>query len=215
MPSSMPVNSPSTTTPISSSSRFSARPSVPSAKRTSSFAMTEGRPSMCAMPSPASVTCPTSVVCAWPGSYDETNSERAERISSGLMESSAIVFPFSVPVVQLLVCRGGGRRSFHPASAGKLLPQRAEARGDAAVDDVVADLHANPTEHGGIDDGVDPECTAVLCLESLHEPVELCSREGRSRRDRDDLEPALLGDDRGGVPKQLADAAAARLLHEV
>ena len=45
MPSSTPANSPSTTTPISFSSRFWARPSVPSANLMSSLAITPGSPS--------------------------------------------------------------------------------------------------------------------------------------------------------------------------
>ncbi len=71
-PSSMPVNSPRMTTPISRTSRFSASPSVPSSKRSSSFAMQPGRPSTCAMPSAARVTVPTSSVTAPFGSYDFT-----------------------------------------------------------------------------------------------------------------------------------------------
>ena len=90
-PSSMPRNSPSTTAPISRTSRFSARPSVPSSNSSSSLVMAEGRPSMCAMPSPASVTCPTSSRPAVSGSYDETKRSSASRISSGRMVSSAMV----------------------------------------------------------------------------------------------------------------------------
>jgi hypothetical protein len=56
----MPAKSPSTTTPISRTSRFSATPRVPSENSSNSLAMVEGRPSTWAMPSLASATMPTS-----------------------------------------------------------------------------------------------------------------------------------------------------------
>ena len=67
-PSSILLKSPSTTTPISATSRFWARPRVPSSNSSSSLAMAEGRPATLAMPSPHSVTVPTSSAEAVPGS---------------------------------------------------------------------------------------------------------------------------------------------------
>jgi hypothetical protein len=51
---------PSTTTPISRTSRLSETPSVPSSNSSSSLAIVEGRPSTRAIPSPAYETTPTS-----------------------------------------------------------------------------------------------------------------------------------------------------------
>ncbi len=89
-PSSILLNSPRTTTPISRTSRLSARPRVPSSNSSSSLAMAEGSPSTRAIPSPHSVTVPTSSREADSGSYASTNCARASRISSGRIVSSAI-----------------------------------------------------------------------------------------------------------------------------
>ena len=59
-PSSMPSESPITTTPISRTSRFKAMPSVPFSNSSSSLAIAEGSPSTRAMPSPEVTTWPTS-----------------------------------------------------------------------------------------------------------------------------------------------------------
>ena len=59
-PSSMWEDSPRITQPISSSSRFSARPSTPPGNSSSSFAMARGRPCTRAIPSPVSTTRPIS-----------------------------------------------------------------------------------------------------------------------------------------------------------
>jgi hypothetical protein len=67
-PSSILLNSPRMTTPISRTSRFSARPRVPSSNTSSSLAMVEGRPSTWAIPSPHSATMPTSSVDVASGS---------------------------------------------------------------------------------------------------------------------------------------------------
>ena len=48
------------TAPISRWSRFSATPSTPPANSSSSLVMADGSPSTWAMPSPVSVTMPTS-----------------------------------------------------------------------------------------------------------------------------------------------------------
>jgi hypothetical protein len=57
-----------TTAPISRTSRFSARPRVPSSNSRSSLAIAEGRPETRAIPSPDSVTVPTSSRAAASGS---------------------------------------------------------------------------------------------------------------------------------------------------
>src|SRR3954447_16899431 len=58
-PSSMPSASPSTTAPMESSSRFRARPAVPSSNSRSSLTPHSGSPDTRAMPSPTWITRPT------------------------------------------------------------------------------------------------------------------------------------------------------------
>ncbi|CAB4599525.1 unannotated protein [freshwater metagenome] len=101
-PSSIPVVSPRITTPISRTSRFSARPRVPFSNCKSSFAIVDGRPSTRAIPSPAWLTVPTSSRDAVPGSYDLTNVAKASRISSGRIVSSAILFSLFLFLVKNL-----------------------------------------------------------------------------------------------------------------
>ena len=116
-PSSMPAKSPRTTTPISVTSRFRARPSVPSSNSSSSLAIAEGRPSTRAMPSPATETWPTSSRAAAAGSYDFTNSSSASRISSGRIVSSVIVAPCSRTSLRSVRHRSGmeSQRAAQPA----------------------------------------------------------------------------------------------------
>ncbi|SKF73406.1 Uncharacterised protein [Mycobacteroides abscessus subsp. abscessus] len=56
----MPSESPSTTTPISRTSRFWAMPLTPFSNSSSSLASAEGSPDTRAMPSPEVTTVPTS-----------------------------------------------------------------------------------------------------------------------------------------------------------
>ena len=92
-PSSISLNSPRMTTPISRMSRLSAMPRTPFSNSSSSLAMAEGRPSTRAMPSPHSVTMPISSREALSGSYSVTKRASASRISSGRIVSSAIILP--------------------------------------------------------------------------------------------------------------------------
>ena len=73
-------------------------PRTPFSNSSSSLAMAEGRPSTRAMPSPHSVTVPTSSRAAPAGSYSSTNRASASRISSGRIVSSAI---FLIPFVKI------------------------------------------------------------------------------------------------------------------
>ena len=58
-PSSIASESPKTTEPINTSSRLSARPTVPSSNSSNSFTLQSGKPEMRAIPSPTSATRPT------------------------------------------------------------------------------------------------------------------------------------------------------------
>ena len=112
-PSSISLNSPRITTPISRTSRLRARPRTPFSNSSSSLAMAEGSPSTRAMPSPHSVTVPTSSREAPSGSYSWTKRASASRISSGRIVSSAIVlyvFPCVGFPARLLVSGGGFSR---------------------------------------------------------------------------------------------------------
>ena len=117
------------------------------------------------------------------------------------MVSSAIVFPFSVPVVQLLVCRGAGRRSFHPASAGKLLPQ-VELRREATLPSMTSSpicTRSPPTTAGStmvLTRSARPYCAARPCSRRSSWAVAE-RRRGRDRRDR--RSPRCVGDDGGRV----------------
>ena len=97
-PSSMCAPSPRSTTPISRTSRFSATPSSPPSNSSNSLVIAEWRPSTRAMPSPISVTRPTSSR-AVDGEYAATFRSIASRISSGRIVSSVMVscFPSSGP----------------------------------------------------------------------------------------------------------------------
>ena len=70
-PSSMPVYSPMMMMPTLSASRLKARPMTLSLRpglggnSTNSMAITPARPSARAMPSPTSITEPTSTACEW------------------------------------------------------------------------------------------------------------------------------------------------------
>src|SRR5215211_2489041 len=94
-PSSIPEASPKTTQPISRTSRLRAMPSRPPGNSSSSRAMVEGMPSTRAMPSPVSVTRPTSSRVT-EGRKDSTCFLSAAAISSGLMESSVMSCPFAL-----------------------------------------------------------------------------------------------------------------------
>src|SRR3712207_1064359 len=142
-PSSIPEKSPRTTTPTSRTSRFSASPRTPLSNSSSSLVMTEGRPSTRAMPSPASVTIPTSSRDT-SGRYSVTYDWMALRISSAEIVSSAmggVLFPAG----DVWVGGRWGRSAGQPPAGGF------QAVGDAAVDDLVADLHDEPAEHGRVD----------------------------------------------------------------
>ena len=91
--SSIPSTEPSTTAPMVSSSKFIARPSVPSSNSKSSFTFADGSPDTRAMPSPTSTTRPT---CSAPtaGLNSVTCLRSASVISAALMVSSVITTSF-------------------------------------------------------------------------------------------------------------------------
>ena len=93
-PSSMLSTLPSTTAPIESSSRFSARPTEPSSNSRSSFTPQSGRPCTVAMPSPTSAMRPT-VRASNDGSKPSRFFFSADAMSAAEMVSSAMVGSFT------------------------------------------------------------------------------------------------------------------------
>ena len=131
------------TTPISRTSRFSARPSRPPSNSSSSLVMAECRPSTRAMPSPVSVTRPTSSRAA-SGAYAATL--RCDRVADLLRPDRQL----GHGVLLLVLAPGGASRSDVRSGRGSCwsvrLSQTVAAGllqrcGDAAVDDLVADPH--------------------------------------------------------------------------
>src|SRR5690606_36995711 len=126
-PSSIESTSPSTTAPIESSSRLSARPNRPDSNSSSSLTAASGSPATRAMPSPTSMTRPT-----WVSSTSGAKPSRffliAAVMSAVLIVSSAI-------------------------SEG--LSELVQAGTDGAVEDGVADLGDDATHHGRVDDVAD------------------------------------------------------------
>src|SRR5688572_16645840 len=162
----MPEKSPRTTTPTSRTSRFRARPRTPLSNSSSSLVMTEGRPSTRAMPSPASVTMPTSSR-EMSGLYSVTYVWMALRISSAEIVSSAmgrVLFPAGM--VSGVVGRWG-------RSAGQAPLGGFQAVGDAAVDDLVAHLDDEAAEHARVHGDLQAHGPAVDPPEHVAQPLLL------------------------------------------
>ena len=130
---------PSTTAPMVSSSRFIARPSVPSSNSSSSLTLAEGRPETRAMPSPTSTMRPT---CSAPtaGLNSVTCLRSASVISVALMVSSVITVSFC-----LVVASQGG---FEQVARGHGVAQRPEASPRGGVEAQVADLDEDAAQQG-------------------------------------------------------------------
>ena len=91
--SSMLSTLPSTTAPMVSSSRFNARPTVPSSNSKISLTAQLGRPDTRAIPSPTSTTRP---ICSAPtvGEYSSTWRRSAAVMSAASIVSSVIALPW-------------------------------------------------------------------------------------------------------------------------
>ncbi len=152
--------------------------------------------------------------CAWPGSYAATKSFSASRMTSGLIVSSAIVFPFSVPVVQLLAV---SRRRTPVVSSGVSRP--AAGAGRLSRDATLASMTSSAicTRRPPTTEGSTTALTRTSRRSASRAALERSScavAERRGGHDRRDLDPALVGDEVDRVAEQLADAALTRLLHE-
>ena len=113
-------------------------PSRPFSNSSSSLVIAECRPSTRAMPSPVSVTRPTSSR-AVSGVYEATLRSIASRISSGRIVSS-------------VMCSCSFARLVWSALLADPSPDLFEAVDDGAVEDLVAHLDPDAANHIGIDD---------------------------------------------------------------
>src|SRR5215470_14321664 len=189
-PSSILLKSPSMTTPISRTSRFSASPLVPSSNSSSSFAIADGRPSTLAMPSPHSTTVPTSSVAAAPGSYASTKRASASLISSGRIVSSVIFLAsFSsgsyTSAVRGLLATGW--------SGGQVTAQLGEPAGDASVNELVADPHRDTADQPRVEHHIQVHVMSIGRDEGRGQPGPLFVGERHRDVDFRDEPLAQLG----------------------
>src|SRR5215207_1343669 len=157
-PSTILSQSPKSTAPTLSSSRFSARPITSCGSSSISSAMQLSRPWTRAMPSPISSTVPTSERSAAPASIPLMRSLRMLPISSGLI-SIWVRLPFL-------------RRR------GDVLSQFLQAVSEAGVEHHVADLHHQPAEDVVVDFAPQDDTLPGLLLDLIadllgHTLVEL------------------------------------------
>src|SRR4051794_15333016 len=201
-PSSMCWASPRMTQPISRTSRLSAMPSTPPSNSSSSLVMHECRPSTRAMPSPVSVTTPTSSRLA-PASYDDTMLSSASRISSGRIVNSVIKrAPYLFwSFVSCVSVPGAG-------ATGQATVRRAQMTQDAAVDQLVADAHGQAAEDVGVDHQLETDVAVELTLERLGECCLLVLVEAHGAGDAGDETLAPLGGELGELVEHPLDGAA-------
>src|SRR6266545_4247923 len=163
-PSSIPDSSPNTTQPTSRTSRLRATPSSPPGNSSSSLAMVDGMPSTMAMPSPVSVTRPTSSRVT-DGRNDSTCFRRAAAMSSGRMDSSVTVaLPLVVPAIS------GGSGPPLGSRHAELLAGQLQPGADAAVEQVVADAHDHRPQNSLIGGAAQVDGPAGDAGEHLGEP---------------------------------------------
>src|SRR5271167_4371763 len=132
--------SPRITVPMLCSSRLSATPNTPPVNSRSSWVITDGKPSTCAMPSPVSITVPTSSL-AVSEVKELTYSSIAPWMSSAEIVNSAMGF-------RLPACRWSGVGG---VSVRQLTLSSGETRRKRTVDDLVADCDREPAEQLGVD----------------------------------------------------------------
>src|SRR3954468_23814644 len=180
------------TQPISRTSRLSAMPSTPPSNSSSSLVMHECRPSTRAMPSPVSVTTPTSSRDA-PASYDDTMLSSASRISSGRIVNSVMRRAPSLASWCLFGCCLGGA-SWSPGLAAELPARLGQVADHAAIDLLVADPDGDAADEGRVDDQLEPDVVPGGGTQRLGEPLLLLFGQGdRGRHPGDQPLPARRG----------------------
>src|SRR4051812_31647515 len=176
-PSTILSQSPNSTAPTLSDSRFRARPVTSCGNSRRSKAMQFSRPWMRAMPSPIDRTVPTSVSSAWPESRPSMRLLRMEVISSGLI--------CMVIRVRFSYWGSGGLRHL----AAKLVKSVA----DGGVEDGVADAQDDASEHVRVDGGRELDLAAGLVADRLGDAVDRRAVELDGRGDRHRQQLVLVG----------------------
>src|SRR5215472_9869863 len=210
-PSSTLLKSPRMTTPISRMSRLSARPRIPPGNSSSSFAIAEGSPSTCAIPSPQSATVPTSCLEAASGSYDSTKLASASRISSGRIVSSAMSLHLSrqnaraLGLWAALAAPAGPRQPctrLARYSCRQPLPEFGEAATHRPVDELITDLDGYAAHNLRILHDIQLNAVAVDGRQRRREPLALGlgQRAGDAHRGNQPVPP---GRDEPGAVRQV------------
>src|SRR5215213_2738417 len=132
-PSSMWPTSPSTTAPIESSSRFSARPSVPPSNSRSSLTAAPGSPLTRAMPSPTSSMRPTWAISVT-GSYPSRLRRSALVMSLGSKSPNSGSATATDPLSQLVQTGANAPVDHGVAHPGHDAPQHLGVDHDLHVD---------------------------------------------------------------------------------
>src|SRR3954447_18900132 len=181
--------SPSTTAPIDSSSRFNARPTLPSSNSRSSLTAASGRPEMRAMPSPTSRTRPT---CA----ADMSGANPSRFLRRAALMSSRLIVRSATAVLSPLQ---GVAKQFETAT-------------DRAVDDGVAHAGDEAALDRLVDDDPDVDVLAGGLVQRVGQPGDLIVGEGDRRADLGDLLVGLTSaelDHRGDDRRDLTGPAVA------
>ena len=153
MPSSTPSAWPSTTAPIVSSSRLSARPSAPPSNSRSSFTAALGSPATRAMPSPTSSTRPTRS-----RSIEGWNPSTC--FLSAAVISAELIVNSGMTLVTPLAPSGLRRAGLRCVPYSDRLLQLREAVAHGSVDHGVADGCDDAAEHLLVDDDLDLDALA-------------------------------------------------------
>src|SRR6218665_1480081 len=120
---------------------------------------------------------------------------------------SALVFP---------LCRGTCAPSLtQPVLSGKSLFEVFESVQQAAINDIIAELHPHPTDHGRVHGRVQFDSSTGCRVQRLLQPTTLRGAERNGGGDRRELESALIGNDRGSLPEHGTNPTTTRILHEV
>src|SRR3954451_422726 len=207
-PSSMCWASPRMTQPISRTSRLSAMPRTPPWNSSSSLVMHECRPSTRAMPSPVSVTTPTSSRDA-PASYDDTMLSSASRISSGRIVNSVMRRAPSLASWCLFGCCLGGA-SWSPGLAAELPARLGQVADHAAVDLLVADPDGDAADESRVDDQLEPDILSRAGAQCLGEALLLVLGELHGGRHPSDQALPTGGRELGVVAEAPLDRPPAR-----
>src|SRR3990170_3147604 len=167
-PSSICEASPRMMQPISSSSRLEARPRTPPGNSSSSLDIARGSPWTRAIPSPVSITRPTS-----------SRATEGFQLSTLRRKASAML--------------SGSKFNAISSHAPQPLPRLVQSGPDGPVEDLVAHTRHDPADDPGVDDDLDLERLAAGRGERLPDPLALLVRERDRSTDLGDRQLPALG----------------------